>query len=52
MLEIEAVRQERERERERERVTYVEKCLQLCGDAVPPAFNLTTAMGQALKVLK
>ena len=50
MLEIEAVR--KERERERERVTYVEKCLQLCGDAVPPAFNLTTAMGQALKVLK
>ena len=48
MLEIEAVR----KERERERVTYVEKCLQLCGDAVPPAFNLTTAMGQALKVLK
>ena len=44
MPEIEAVRQERERERER--VTCVEKCLQLCGDAAPPAFNLTTVVGQ------
>ena len=46
MPKIEAVRQESERERERERETYVEKCLQLCGDAAPPAFNLTTAVGQ------
>ena len=48
MPEIEAVRQEseRERERERERVTCVEKCLQLCADAVPPVFNFTTAVGQ------
>ena len=48
MPEIEVVRQEneRERERERERVTCAEKCLQLCGDATPPAFTLTTAVGQ------
>ena len=46
MPKIEAVRQESERERERERDTYVEKCLQLCGDATPLAFNLTTAVGQ------
>jgi len=44
MPEIEAVRQESERERER--VTCVEKCLQLCADAAPPAFNFTTAVGQ------
>ena len=44
MPEIEAVRQEIERERER--VACVEKFLQLCGDATPPAFNLTTAVGQ------
>ena len=42
MPEIEAVRQEIERERD----TCVEKCLQLCGDTVSPAFNLTTAVGQ------
>ena len=36
----------REREREGERVTCVEKCLQLCGDAAPPAFNLTIDVGQ------
>ena len=46
MPKIEAVRQESERERERERETYVEIFLQLCGDATPPAFNLTTAVGQ------
>ena len=45
MPEIEAVRRERERERERE--TYLcRKCLQLCGDAAPLAFNLTTVVGQ------
>ena len=42
MPEIEAVKQERERER----VTCVEKCLQLCGDVAPLAFNLTTAVLQ------
>ena len=43
MPEIEAVRRERERERE----SYLcRKCLQLCGDAAPPAFSLTTVVGQ------
>ena len=52
MLEIEAIRQESKRKigkvrgREGEKVTCVEKCLQLCGDATPLAFNLTTAVGQ------
>ena len=51
MLEIEAVRQEGEREtkrvrvREGERVTCVEKCLELCGDVVPPTFDLTSIFG-------
>ena len=45
MPEIEAVRKQ-EIEREGERVTRVEKCLQLCGDAASPTFNLTTAVGQ------
>ena len=45
MPEIEAFRQESEREtkrvrvREGERVTCVEKCLQLCGDVVPPTMD-------------
>ena len=52
MLEIEAVRQESKRKigkvrgREGEKVTCVEKCLQLCGDAAPPTFNLTSVVGK------
>ena len=52
MLEIEAVRQESKRKigkvrgREGEKVTYVEKCLQLCGDVAPPTFNLTSVVGK------
>ena len=52
MLEIEAVRQESKRKigkvrgREGEKVTCVEKCLQLCGDAAPPTFNLTSIVGK------
>ena len=51
MPEIEAFRQESETEtkrvrvREGERVTCVEKCLQLCGDVVPPTFDLTSVFG-------
>ena len=52
MPEIEAVKQESKREigrvrgREGESVTYVEKCLQLCSDATPPTFHLTSVVGQ------
>ena len=52
MPEIEAIKQESKREigrvkgREGERVTCVEKCLQLCSDAAPPTFDLTSIVGQ------